>query len=342
MSVTLSNFKEVQEVAKLSKDYLESICRDNKTSFIMWDGVSKNKQNGKVFNIVCEACLVDDNLAVIEAMSEGKFKITKGHFKAGKKGCGCSMGRALVLGKLNIDDYLGKAFTTPYGNTLTLKEIDYSAKDKRYIVECDVCSLIPEVYPYGSFTTNITDIRRGRSACACGGTYNPLDKKYYTNRVKYLCKGLKYTFLGFVGGSYEDYTSKLKLLCTQNHITNSTCYDSFLNQGIRCGSCSVGGYSCGLTGSFYIQNIEDFCIKIGITNKTSEQRMAQHSSKSIYHHKLIYSETFEDGYIPYHIEKFIKDIYPRGVVSKENMRDGFSETIDIKYLEDILTIVKNY
>ncbi|MFV7520692.1 hypothetical protein ACNPN6_06570 [Enterobacter quasiroggenkampii] len=96
--------------------------------------------------------------------------------------------------------------------------------------------------------------------------------------------------------------------------------------------------------SLYIQKIyrnEDYtdlvAIKIGITEQDGNVRKNFTDSFSIYHHKLAF-EVRMDYALAAAIEARIKRELPVGYVSKEEMKDGFTETASPDYWDQMLTV----
>ncbi|MBS0878872.1 MULTISPECIES: hypothetical protein [unclassified Tatumella] len=97
--------------------------------------------------------------------------------------------------------------------------------------------------------------------------------------------------------------------------------------------------------SLYIQKIykdehqQDLvAIKIGITKQDGNIRKNFTDSFSIYHHKLYY-EVRMNYELAAHIETRIKKELPGGFISRDEMKDGFTETFSPQYLEDFHRII---
>lgn len=145
--------------------------------------------------------------------------------------------------------------------------------------------------------------------------------------------------------TYENYVYKGSRVAGE--ITCTCCgkpfyqgYDNHINKKKGCRCQADFGYHIDRSGWFYIQSLDHSGCKLGITNLSPEERMYQQSNKSIFKHRLLHKFFFTDGNIPLKIENLCKDKLALGVVPKDDMNDGFTETCFIEDLETILTIVE--
>lgn len=94
--------------------------------------------------------------------------------------------------------------------------------------------------------------------------------------------------------------------------------------------------------SLYIQSIHDntgtiVAYKVGITSMPGNVRKNYTDSFSIYNHK-IFLEVRMDYDLAAAIETRVKRELPVGYISKQEMKDGFTETVSIEYLDSMLSI----
>lgn len=96
--------------------------------------------------------------------------------------------------------------------------------------------------------------------------------------------------------------------------------------------------------SLYIQKIyrdekqqELVAIKIGITKQDGNVRKNFTDSFSIYHHKLFFEVRMEYA-LAARIERRIKKELPVGYLSKDEMKDGYTESCSPLYLDDMMRI----
>ena len=154
-------------------------------------------------------------------------------------------------------------------------------------------------------------------------------------------------FGGFTDGhGYKSSTTKnLKFICQNGHefvstIKNTSCPECFRYGG--------GGYKDKKPGTLYIQKLfkDDLFVgvKFGITNKSSKERLRKQSSKSALHHEVFFELTVDDGKVIREIEKSIKESLKgkTSYISKEDMPDGYTETVAPSELSTIMYIVKSF
>ena len=172
-----------------------------------------------------------------------------------------------------------------------------------------------------------------------------ISKEEYIERLKPSFKNENITFNGFIGEWKGDKT-KLSLICGNGHnfspsITN-------FQQGRRCRICSKRGYQPVKQGTLYIQkmtNNNSFVgVKFGITNKETHERMRNQSRVSKFDHEIFYELTLQDGQKILDLENRIKEAMKgkTSYISKEDMPDGFTETVAPSELSTIMYIVKTF
>ena len=69
--------------------------------------------------------------------------------------------------------------------------------------------------------------------------------------------------------------------------------------------------------------------------------MAQQSRISIFDHILIRTYSFNDGTTPQALEKLLHATFETGVVSKNDLPDGYTETINGVYLNEVIRLVES-
>lgn len=102
------------------------------------------------------------------------------------------------------------------------------------------------------------------------------------------------------------------------------------------------------SGTLYIQkltNDDSFVgVKFGITNRDTNERMKNQSSKSKFDHEIFYELTLQDGQKILELENKIKEAMKgkTSYISKEDMPDGYTETVAPSELSTIMYIVKSF
>ena len=134
-------------------------------------------------------------------------------------------------------------------------------------------------------------------------------------------------------------TTKIKTLfeCRYNHQWEAI-PNNVINRGRGCPCCNAGGFRVTKPGTFYILDFGNF-IKYGITNNP-ESRFTSHKRNGQY--KLILTKSFEDGLIAQKLERDIKNIFGGKFATKEECPDGWTETLNISILSDLIGMIESY
>ncbi|EAT4181279.1 GIY-YIG nuclease family protein [Salmonella enterica] len=151
-----------------------------------------------------------------------------------------------------------------------------------------------------------------------------------------------HTFIRFVDGWKGTTTTRIIMRCTCGY-EYTLAFNNFL-RGRRCAKCASHGYNIGKAGHVYVQHIPEVnAVKIGITNRTPEQRKRQHELESKLKHEIVFSWRFDDGNKAKLVEDEFKKKYKHLMkfVSKEVMPDGYTETLPADILHTFLKDVKS-
>lgn len=161
-----------------------------------------------------------------------------------------------------------------------------------------------------------------------------------------ICKEMGYTPIGFVNGYVGANKTRFEYIC-HTHGKQNVSYDSFVSTGSRCPSCAEYGYNPDKKGSFYIvvwtKDNHSF-IKFGITNREVNIRVDEQSKGTDYQYDIIFSKTWNDGHVALNLEKSIKqnNMFETKVINKVLFNSGFTETLNIGNLKDLLYYVNTY
>lgn len=195
-------------------------------------------------------------------------------------------------------------------------------------------------------TCTITDfvnkLNSNCGICSGGVKLNPKDEENEIKRIL-LEQNSKITFKKFE--TWQGCNTKIVFMCNEHGEWNSTSINSFKSQLVNCPRCCVYGYNKNKSGYFYIQkltNEDKIYYKFGITNNDVVIRMNQQKMHSIFSHEIILSLYFENGEIPFLIEREIKKYITCGVISKNELGNGFTETIESKHINDVLDLIKKF
>ena len=276
------------------------VNRDGVKAFAFWDGTSyynsftrSNNKGHRKLTIVCMACLCDSNPLVVDSMRLLKFSSNIFSLKGGIFPCGCSKQRGKTLMQYHgIDDFIGATKSTPRGGTTTVKEcLGGKGNQRKYIMECSICCLDTELWPYGILTSTKANFEvESKCSCGCNPSKVIYSEKQNIVRVSRLCKEKGLIFKGWAGGVYAG-TNKTPLIldCPEHGVSENTRLGKFLIREGGCRGCASGGYvkykdRLEETDYLYllkgVGNGEDF-YKVG-RSFYPQRRLKQHEQHSIY------------------------------------------------------------
>lgn len=129
--------------------------------------------------------------------------------------------------------------------------------------------------------------------------------------------------------------------CPIHNHNFSVTWTSFKGGTKGCKYCNTSAFRTDIPVNFYIQSLDDRYIKFGVTNRKVERRMIEQQRESVFTHRLIKSFLFSKGEHASKLEKLIKTKYECGVVSRDDLRDGYTETLPYERLPEILTLTNN-
>ena len=311
-----------------AKDFIGWKSEDGKLEVI---GLAGKQWRNTTFKVTCTECSKDPEL-----FPDGYFVILKQHLVNGTKPCGCSK-------KPNWKDWqyiiLARRAGEKKGFIVYGFAEEFKGKDTKLSLEC--------LKDGHKWTASINNIINGGRCCPKCATANSVEQKKTPEHLALqrcidVCKEMDYDIIGFVD-EYKNCDSRFEYAC-KIHGKQNVSYNSFVNNGSRCGGCAKYGYSTSKHGTFYIyQWTKDnySFIKFGITNQKELSRIKKQKRETEYKYKKIWSATFEDGSVPLHIENYVKNSgIEIGIMPKEEFPDGFTETTDIinlVVLENLIT-----
>jgi hypothetical protein len=218
-----------------------------------------------------------------------------------------------------------------WGDRINFKKVEYVTAKTLAIFIC------PE---HGEWKARPDNILHGKGCPVCRHAYNPgnlrkseLAEKQFTAKAN------------LVHNHRYDY-SKVKYLTTHEKIEigcpdHGTFWQSPANhlRDNGCPNCTVFGYRMSNSGWLYLQSVGSEFLKVGITNHAPDRRLKEIQRNSSFDHKLIKYWYFEDGRLPMRIETEVKRLFECGVVPKEDMEDGHSETMFIYELPKVIKTI---
>jgi len=238
-----------------TEDYYSYTSR-GKAAFAFWDGVSYYPSNfrehgHKMLTVVCPSCMEDTNTQVVEKAVSLGFHSTIYRLEKSIFPCGCSKVRGkTLLQHHGIDDFIGEQRDSALGGVVTVKEcLGGKGNKRKYILECDLCALDEELWPYGSLTTTKSNFQnKDRPVnCGCNPSKVLCSEEQIAIKVKRLCQEKGLEFKGWTGGKYTT-TNKTALLlyCPKHGMSDNTRVDKFLIREGGCKPCAQESSSYGL------------------------------------------------------------------------------------------------
>ncbi len=337
-------FNELFGRHKDTQEFIEIPVRGGMKGFTFWEGdyrESKHRKTGtKLYKFACPYCMYHEvDNQVVTLATNFNFMISRGSLNTGNflnPPCACNKDKNKILKKYGVDLNVGAKYFTK-DSTITLGKSTGISNLKKYKVYCSKCSMDTELFPILEATKANMD--KGSFPCECGGSPKWTEPQYLV-RISRLSKAKGLNFKGF-SGKYKGNKTKLLLNCTTHGDWNTTSIDHFLGDNKGCKLChGGGGYKTNLEGCFYIKNVGKVWGKFGITNREPEKRSKEH--KTIYKEGIIFTFTFEDGTIPPLLESLAKKCMDVKVLSKREIRSGYTETFRIEDLPYLMHEIRPY
>lgn len=190
-----------------------------------------------------------------------------------------------------------------------------------------------------------------------GGRCPKCQKRYvYTlNEITEKITEMSYELIDFKSTNFQGVKSRVSIKCNEPHEDNSpfiweTTPDALFS-GRKCPACSgaSGGFSQLKPAFLYLHKIfangDLIALKIGITNREPLLRMAQQSNWTEFTHIIVATIYSDSGTMIYGAEKellsSLKLKNSTGVLTKDMMKDGFTETIAASELDKLLARFKS-
>ncbi len=168
------------------------------------------------------------------------------------------------------------------------------------------------------------------------------------NRVDYVTDSVNerntetgYVLEGLEGDIFSKQL-KIKQYCPEHDHRFVVTWDSFKGGTKGCKYCCTCAFRTDIPVYFYIQTLDDRYIKFGVTNRKVERRMIEQQRESVFSHELVTSYRFMNGVYADKLERLIKQRFKCGVVSRRDMRDGYTETLPIKELSNLITMTHEF
>lgn len=275
-------------------------------------------------------------------LCNGMFNTSHDHLKRGQACPKCRYKKISVCNTRNqLDIELDIKIECKKRKTVEFVEFENGYcryKSKNLIMRC--------LRGHGNYTTTANDFFKGCGCPTCGGTKRLTEKQASEQMIKE-CEIRGYDFLGFFNGYKKSAEPNAKLKCKRSGVVFYTSHNNFM-KGQNCKCCSEFGYRTTKSGVFYVQKLLEnniFCgVKFGVTNRTTKERIGGQSRLSKFDHEIFYELTLQDGQKILDLENKIKEAMKgkTSYISKEDMPDGYTETVAPSELSTIMYIVKSF
>lgn len=244
--------------------------------------------------------------------------------------------------KLKEDEPTHYNFKSKVGRVYgQLEVMFYSGRNKQgvvtYICKCSC----------GNYTSVIgSNLRHNNlkvTSCGCFREYlnKLIPEDVVNNRIKQVIETTEYSVIDPKGGGFDhvwDFNCEV-------HGKFSTTYGFVVHKGTKCPQCAVKGFKSNLPGYFYLNAVFGgdslVALKYGITNKDVGKRLKQIQSISVYELDTIISIQFENGIDALNLETQFSRKFGRKFLTKDQMKSGFTETIDPNLLQEALYWLTN-
>lgn len=279
---------------------------------------------------------VRDSITIYCTKHGGYFKTTPFNMSRSINGCNiCIPNKKLTQDELiyrckSIYPYLDFYKKDINGKPIT----QYAGSEKPISVWCNRHD--------GVWNVHCNTLLRGVAHCGvCHGKYLRSTEEFAELATKVHNGKYDYSLVDYKGS--KEYVS---IKCNEcNDIFTQTPRAHMSGRG--CAACGKYGYQQNKPGYFYIQKLtpndknKEVVYKIGITGDLI-RRIYEQSRHSEYEHEFIRTEYFEDGHKPLELETMVKRSIKCGMVTEDELSDGFSETISSDDVYDVHKIVNKF
>lgn len=209
------------------------------------------------------------------------------------------------------------------------------AGGKIYAFQCKKCLKDKELHNYAIYFTNKGSLTKSRRPCGCSITPNWSPRQHLVLLERSL-QALNYKMLSV--GVWEKSHTWIKYSCEAGHVNEVPLY-----QAKRLKPCVLCKYPEPLQA--YVNLIQDgdnpIALKFGITSNYHKRLGSLNYRNTLKCQPLrLWQFTSSDNC--WAAEKEVKNRFPNPLLSKKEMRDGFSETTSISNYEEICKIFEEH
>lgn len=292
-----------------------------------------------------------NSICIFECINHGLVKINLNRFLNNGVRCKyCAICKNAEKHKINDENHI-----TDFMNTGVFIEGTIFCRSERkdsygykkfWCYKCPICSYDEYVQAglcTGIFEGYITSLKRGIVSCRCTSNFRWTQKqREYQLRKKFIEDNHGYNFIRWKeNNGYDDALSKCVLKCpNNNHLEYESSFNDTFNNSRGCPECK--GYN---QKQCYINVIKEnndiIALKYGISNN-SEVRLQHQKRYSIYYIENLGTWEYNDTQSCKDAERECKKLFGEGIILKENMKDGYTETTEYSNLQKIIEIYEKF
>lgn len=204
---------------------------------------------------------------------------------------------------------------------------------------CPVCSndeYVKEGLCSGVFIARTSDLKRGKRPCRCTKSYR-YTKEQWEYRITKECESRGYVFIGWKGKRWGN-VFKFTYECPVHGAQSITPHDIFSGKG--CSLCA--GHN---QRECYLNVVKDgnlpIALKLGIS-RDSNIRLKKQNSRNRLSMEQMVLYMFPTAEQCKSAERYCKKTLKRGVVSKQDMPDGWTETVALTDYDKVVSIYERF
>lgn len=258
----------------------------------------------------------------------------------GKKGClFCGRQTTVESRTMTSTDYLERV-TNRYGDLYTYEKLVYEGLDTPVTITCK---------KHGDFTQIAKAFMRTSGCPECGKESYVLTRRLSNEEFVNRCRDIYGDTLNFDNTIYQGLVNNVEFVCPEHGIVTAKAY-SLVHDRSGCGKCTNSDrYAKDKIGYFYINYIVSKCskdiIKFGVTKDLRLRIRSFNISNHLFVEDTLNLDVVEmDRFSCYELESIIKKNIGSytGVVDKNTLPDGYTETILVEHLPLLYNQIKIY
>lgn len=206
----------------------------------------------------------------------------------------------------------------------------YKGNTSRFYLKCD---------KHKHFESNVNNFTNTKQTYGC--PYCSFEKPTVEKHTVAEMKVKSVEIHGEGSYSYDnfEYTcsrTASEIMCNTCNKPSYNSYDNHINkkQGCRCKACY--GFNSKISASLYLHQLDNVAVKYGITNHDPYERMRLQGTTGDFSHDMLRIYSSSDGQKILDTETYIKQNIQKHFLTKEQLGQGFSETMCISRLEETI------